>query len=116
MAEKKYHSIVVGGGMAGLTSAAYLAKEGQSVLLIEKNHECGGLVNSFSRDGFQFEAGIRALENAGIIFPMLKELGIELDVVKSPCICGCGERDPAYRRHQQFNRIQEPAEENLSGK
>jgi len=83
MSEKKYHSIVIGGGMAGLTCAAYLAKEDRSVLLIEKNRECGGLVNSFSRDGFQFEAGIRALENAGIIFPMLKELGIELDVVKS---------------------------------
>jgi phytoene dehydrogenase-like protein len=58
------------------------------VLLIEKNRECGGLVNSFSRDGFQFEVGIRALENAGIIFPMLKELGIELDVVKSPVSVG----------------------------
>jgi all-trans-retinol 13,14-reductase len=88
MAEKKYHSVVVGGGMAGLTCATYLAKEGRSVLLVEKNRECGGLVNSFSRDGFQFEAGIRALENAGIIFPMLKELGIELDVVKSPVSVG----------------------------
>ena len=88
MAEKKYHSVVIGGGMAGLTCAAYLAKENRSVLLIEKNRECGGLVNSFSRDGFQFEAGIRALENAGIIFPMLKELGIELDVVKSPVTVG----------------------------
>ena len=88
MDEKKYHTIVVGGGMAGLTCAAYLAKGGCSVLLIEKNRECGGLVNSFSRDGFQFEAGIRALENAGIIFPMLKELGTELDVIKSPVSVG----------------------------
>lgn len=69
--------------MAGLTCAAYLAKAGQRVLLLEKNRECGGLVSSFSRDGFQFEAGVRALENAGIILPMLKELGIELEVVKS---------------------------------
>lgn len=88
MADRKYHSVVIGGGMAGLTCAAYLAKEGQRVLLIEKNRECGGLVNSFTRDGFQFEAGIRALENAGIIFPMLKELGIQLDVVKSPVSVG----------------------------
>jgi phytoene dehydrogenase-like protein len=88
MVERKFHTIVVGGGMAGLTSAAYLAKEGRRVLLIEKNLECGGLVNSFSHDGFQFEAGIRALENAGIIFPMLKELGIELEVVKSPVSVG----------------------------
>jgi phytoene dehydrogenase-like protein len=88
MAEKKYHTIVVGGGMAGLTCAAYLAKENRSVLLIEKNRECGGLVNSFSHNGFQFEAGIRALENAGIIFPMLKELDIQLDFLKSPVSVG----------------------------
>jgi len=88
MAEEKYHSIVVGGGMAGLTCAAFLAREGRGVLLIEKNRECGGLVNSFSHNGFQFDAGIRALENAGIIFPMLKELGIKLDVVKSPVSVG----------------------------
>ena len=88
MVEKKYHTIVVGGGIAGLTCAAYLAKEGRRVLIIEKNRECGGLVNSFSRDGFQFEAGVRALENAGIIFPMLKELGIELDVVRSSVSVG----------------------------
>jgi phytoene dehydrogenase-like protein len=83
MAESKYHTIVIGGGMAGLTCAAYLAKAGRKVLLIEKNKECGGLVSTFSRDGFHFEAGIRALENAGIIFPMLEELGIDLDFVKS---------------------------------
>jgi phytoene dehydrogenase-like protein len=88
MAEKKYHSIVVGGGMAGLTCAACLAKEGRHVLLIEKNRECGGLVNTFSHNGFQFDTGIRALENAGIIFPMLNELGIKLDIVKSPVSVG----------------------------
>jgi len=83
MAENKYHSIVVGGGIAGLTCAVYLAKEGRQVLLIEKNRECGGLVNTFSHNEIRFDAGIRALENAGIIFPMLDELGIKLDVVKS---------------------------------
>ena len=88
MAENKYHSIVVGGGIAGLTCAAFLAKKGHRVLIIEKNKECGGLVNSFSHNGFRFDTGIRALENAGIIFPMLNELGIKLDIVKSPVSVG----------------------------
>jgi phytoene dehydrogenase-like protein len=88
MSENTYNTIVVGGGIAGLTSAAYLSREGQKVLLIEKNKECGGLVNSFIRDGFHFDAGVRALENAGIILPMLKELGIGLEFVKSPVSLG----------------------------
>ncbi|MCU0456157.1 MAG: NAD(P)/FAD-dependent oxidoreductase [Bacteroidales bacterium] len=88
MTEKRYHTIVVGGGIAGLTAAAFLAKGGSSVLLVEKNAECGGLVNSFTVDGFRFEAGVRALLNAGIIFPMLQQLGIELNVVKSPVSIG----------------------------
>jgi phytoene dehydrogenase-like protein len=88
MSEYSYNTIIVGGGIAGLTSSAYLAREGQKVLLIEKNKECGGLVNSFEREGFHFDAGVRALEDAGIIFAMLKDLGIELEVVKSPVSLG----------------------------
>ncbi len=86
--KNRYNTIVVGGGIAGLTSAAYLAKSGQKVLLVEKNRELGGLVNSFIRNGFHFESGVRALEDAGIIFPMLRELDIELEVVKSPVSVG----------------------------
>ena len=88
MAEKKYQIIVVGGGIAGLTASAYLSREGKKVLLIEKNRELGGLVNTFSRDGFHFDAGVRALEDAGIIFSMLKDLGIHLEVVGSPVSLG----------------------------
>ena len=84
----KYDSIIVGGGIAGLTSAAFLARGGQKIVLIEKNEELGGLVNTFERDGFQFEAGVRALEDAGIVLPMLKDLGIKLEVVKSPVSVG----------------------------
>jgi len=74
-----------------LTSAAYLSREGKKVLLFEKNSECGGLVNTFTRDGFHFDAGVRALINAGIILPMLKDLGIQLEVVKSPVSLGIGD-------------------------
>jgi phytoene dehydrogenase-like protein len=88
MLDNTFDTIIVGGGIAGLTATAFLAREGQKVLLIEKNREPGGLVNSFSRNGFHFDAGVRALEDAGIILPMLKDLDIELEVVKSPVSLG----------------------------
>jgi len=88
MAEIEYDTIVVGGGVAGLTATVYLARAGQKVLLIEKNSECGGLVNTFNCDGFHFDAGVRALLDAGIIYTMLKDLKIRLEVVKSPVSVG----------------------------
>jgi phytoene dehydrogenase-like protein len=88
MNEKSYDTIIVGGGIAGLTATAYLARQGQNVLLLEKNREVGGLVNTFSHNGFCFDAGVRALEDAGIIFPMLKDLNINLEVLDSPVSLG----------------------------
>ncbi len=76
-----YDAIVVGGGIAGLTAAAYLSKAGHSTLLCEKGSACGGLVNSFERDGFVYDGGIRAMENSGVLFPMLRHLGLEVEFV-----------------------------------
>jgi phytoene dehydrogenase-like protein len=76
-----YEAIVVGGGIAGLTAAAYLAKAGHATLLCEKESACGGLVNSFERDGFVYDGGIRAMENSGVLFPMLRHLGLEVEFV-----------------------------------
>jgi len=80
---KKYDVIVVGGGAAGLTTAAYTAKTGLSVALFEKQKTLGGLVQSVNRNGFIFDMGLRAIEDAGIVLPMLKELNIPIKYVKS---------------------------------
>ncbi len=86
-----YDAIVVGGGMAGLTSAAFLAKSGHPVLLLEKNEKVGGCVNSFQRDGYVFEGGIRAVENSGVLLPMLRQLDIEMELVKNVVSIGLGD-------------------------
>jgi phytoene dehydrogenase-like protein len=87
-----YDAIVVGGGVAGLTASAYLAKAGSTTLLCEKEKTCGGLVNTFERDGFIFDGGIRAMENSGILFPMLRQLGLELEFVKNHISVGIEDR------------------------
>ena len=76
--------VIVGGGMAGLTAAAYLSRAKYDVLLIEKNKEIGGLVNTIEREGFFFDTAARSIENSGIVKPFLNDLGIELDIINSP--------------------------------
>ena len=84
--------IVVGGGIAGLTAALSLAHKGKDVLLIEKNQRCGGLTNSFVRDGFRFEAGARALVNAGLVKPLLNEFDLDIEILPNPITLGIEDR------------------------
>jgi prolycopene isomerase len=75
MTQKKV--IIIGGGMAGLTTAAYLVRAGIKVQVFEQHTLPGGYVSSFSRQGFTFPSGPTSFGSNGIIFPILKELGLE---------------------------------------
>ena len=86
MISKEY--IVVGGGIAGLTAAVYLSRAKKDTVLIEKNESCGGLMNSFEKEGFHFEGGARALVNSGLVVPMIEELGIDLRFLPNPVSIG----------------------------
>ena len=49
--------VIVGAGIAGLTLAYQLSKEGKEVILIEKEKAVGGLSKSFHYDDFIFDIG-----------------------------------------------------------
>ena len=85
-----FDTIIVGGGIAGLTAAAFLSKSGRRVLLCEKEDHLGGLIGSFDFKGFTFDAGIRAMENSGVLFPMLRQLGLDIDFDRSLVSIGIG--------------------------
>ena len=42
LAAKQWDAVIVGGGHNGLTAAAYLAKAGQQVLVLERRERLGG--------------------------------------------------------------------------
>ncbi|MFO7842090.1 MAG: NAD(P)/FAD-dependent oxidoreductase [Fidelibacterota bacterium] len=89
---KNNNVIIAGGGIAGSIAAAFLVKEGISVTLMEKEDQLGGLVNSFEREGYVFDGGLRAVESSGLILSTLQELGIDLPLVKSTVSLGVEDR------------------------
>ena len=69
--------IVIGGGLAGLTTAALLARAGKSVTLFEQlSSEIGGRARTSIYDGFYFNQGPHAFFPAAAGAAVLQELGI----------------------------------------
>ena len=57
--------VVVGSGIAGLTAAVILAKEGYKVLVLEQHYRPGGFTHTFKRKGGYFwDVGVHYVGNA----------------------------------------------------
>lgn len=70
-------AIVVGGGVAGLAAATYLARSGRGVRLFEQSHSLGGRAQTKEKDGFCINIGPHALYRGGRGIEVLRELGVE---------------------------------------
>lgn len=84
----KYDVVIIGGGLSGLTTAAFLCQAGKKVILCEKEAHVGGLLGSFAYKGYTFDAGARAIENSGVLIPMLNQLGIHIPLLRNPVSIG----------------------------
>jgi phytoene dehydrogenase-like protein len=69
--------VIVGGGIAGLSAAIFLAHAGMSVTIIERSTEIGGRARTSISEGFYLNQGPHALYPAGPGVRILKELGID---------------------------------------
>ena len=103
----KYDAIVVGAGVAGLTATSFLSKSGCKTLLLEKEASCGGLVKTFERDGFYYDTGIRAIENSGVLFPMLRQLGLDIDFIENHVTIGIEDRVIRIENEESITDYQE---------
>ncbi|MFF0910008.1 phytoene desaturase family protein [Microbacterium enclense] len=84
--------VVVGGGIAGLGTAALLAHEGHDVQLFEARDQLGGRAGSWESDGFRFDTGPSWYLMPEVFDHFFRLLGTsaaeQLDLVRL---------DPAYR-------------------
>jgi phytoene desaturase len=49
--------VIIGSGFSGLSAAAFMAKEGWNVTVVEKNETAGGRARQLKSDGFTFDMG-----------------------------------------------------------
>lgn len=79
--DSRYDAIVIGAGIAGMMAASQLNHRRRRVLVLEHNHQAGGLMAGIRRKGYYFDAGCQSFENMGIVFPLLEQTGLS-DVAK----------------------------------
>jgi phytoene dehydrogenase-like protein len=71
-----HDAVVVGAGIAGLVAASELAERGRRVLVLEHNHQGGGLLSGMRRRGLYYDVGCQSFEDMGIVFPLLERYGL----------------------------------------
>lgn len=78
---KSYDIVIVGGGPAGLAAAASAKENGiDSILILERDRELGGILNQCIHNGFglhTFKEELTGPEYAGRFIEKVKDLGIE---------------------------------------
>ena len=73
----KIDVVIIGGGLAGLSTGALLAKQGKRVTVIEKGNQPGGRAYTYEEKGFTFNYGPHAMyiPESGILADVMARLG-----------------------------------------
>lgn len=75
----KYDVIIIGSGLGGLECAHILSKAGKRVLVLEKEAQPGGCVQSYKRNGMTFDTGfhyVGGLEEGQSLHAAFNMLGL----------------------------------------
>jgi phytoene dehydrogenase-like protein len=74
--DQQQHTVVLGGGVAGLAAATYIARGGRAVTVVEKASTLGGRAATDQPNGFALNRGAHALYTGGAGSAVLRELGV----------------------------------------
>lgn len=80
MTTNHYDVVIVGGGLAGLASGAYLASKGKKIALLERG-ALGGRAVTLKIKGFNFNFGAHAIygRDTSVLSTLEKELGLNIE-------------------------------------
>lgn len=76
-------TVVIGGGISGLTCAYELRSRGVSVLLLEAAERPGGVIQSVNQDGFLFELGPQSVLSSESLLQLSSRLGLDDALLKA---------------------------------
>lgn len=84
--------VVIGAGLAGLSTACHLSRSGHEVVVVEAEDAPGGRAGRIVRDGYTFDTGPTVLTMRGLIDDVVSAAGGDLDALLPMRLI-----DPAYR-------------------
>lgn len=61
----KYDVVIIGSGFGGLACASLLSQEGKNVLVLERQSQLGGCIQSYQRGGLSFDTGFHYVGGLG---------------------------------------------------
>ncbi len=96
--------IVIGAGFAGLSAAAFMAKAGWEVLVLEKNSTAGGRAKQLKADGFTFDMGPSWYWMPDVFERFFQQFGKKVSDYYA-----LTRLDPSYRVYWQNEAVDVPA-------
>jgi phytoene desaturase len=97
-------AIIIGAGFAGLSAAAFMAKAGWDVTVIEKNETAGGRAKQLKAEGFTFDMGPSWYWMPDVFERFFEQFG-----KKVSDYYGLVRLDPSYRVYWQNETVDIPA-------
>ncbi len=88
---EKHDIIIAGAGLTGLSLAYYLKRQGRSPLVLEKGDRPGGVIQTYTENGFTYESG----PNTGVLGN--KEIALLFEELGGHCTLVTGNSGAAIR-------------------
>lgn len=104
---KTPQALVIGSGFSGLSAAAYLAKAGYQVRVLEKNEQAGGRARQFSEQGFVFDMGPSWYWMPDVFESFYQDFGYTTSQFYT-----LKRLDPSYRVYRDSEKMDLPADPN----